>query len=139
MNKYLLKILTSILFVLIQTQAYSQLDSLISVSEKFMPSPYVSDGQQYVALLSEEETAEFSVIFYGGSTYRIVAYNGVEQGISFTMYDKGRNILFSNTDYKNSPYWDFKFENTIECYIEAKLISKNQKSGFAILLIGFKK
>lgn len=139
MKKYLFKIILIIPFILTQGQAYSQLDSIVSVCEKFMPSPFVSDGQQYMALINGDETAEFDVLFYGGGTYRIVACNGIDNGISFTMYDKERNILFSSEDYKNTPYWDFDFENTIECYIEAKLVSEEQKSGFAILLIGFKK
>ena len=56
----------------------------------------------------------------------------------FSVYDKNRKELFSNRDYKNSPFWDFKFISTMECIIEAHLSPNGPSSGFALLLIGFK-
>ena len=60
-------------------------------------------------------------------------FNGCE------ILDQERNLLFSNTDFSNEPYWDFKVENTIECTIEAKLDPNKKLNGCAQLIIAFKK
>jgi len=137
MKKQLYRILALTILILSVGKVNAQMDSVVSVCEQYMSSEFVSDGQQYMALISDDQTAEFDILFYGNNTYRVVACSGVENSLVFTMYDKDRNVLFSSEDYKNTPYWDFKFENTTKCYIEAKLVAE-QKSGFAILLIGFK-
>jgi hypothetical protein len=118
----------------------AQAEVTTAICTKYIVSPFISDGQQYKALLNGEEIAEFHATFYGGSTYRIVGATGQSEGnLVFSLYDKERNLLFTNRDYENSPYWDFKFTSTIDCIIEAGLDSGNQTaSGFAFLLIGFK-
>ena len=121
------------------TNANAQSDTLVKLCTQFLKSPYISDGQQYKALLNGTEIAEFKATFYGGSTYRIVGATGVKLGnLMFTVYDSERNVLFSNKKHQNVPYWDFKFASTIDCIIEAELDTKSLNSGFALLLIGFK-
>ncbi|MBQ9213003.1 MAG: hypothetical protein IJ150_03585 [Bacteroidales bacterium] len=129
-----------IFFVLASLQANAQADTLLKFCAAHIPSSYVSDGQVYQTPVSEDETAEFAVTFYGGSTYRIAACAGLEDGnLIFTLYDHNRNELFSSTDYQNTPYWDFKFTSTVDCYLEARLDEESQtNSAFAIILIGFK-
>jgi hypothetical protein len=117
----------------------AQSETVMDLCTKYIVPPYISDGQQYKALLNGEEVAEFHATFYGGSTYRVVGCTGTSEGnLKFSIYDKERNMLFSNADFNNTPYWDFKFNSTIDCIIEAELDGKNLTSGFAILLIGFK-
>ena len=117
----------------------AQADTIMHVCTQYLQSPFVSDGQQYRAMLSEDETAEFKVTFYGGSTYRIVCCSGFTEGnLIFTVYDNERNKIFSSKDHKNTPYWDFKFNSTVNCIIEAELDTRFSTSGWAILLIGFK-
>ncbi len=117
----------------------AQIENTKELCTKYIVPPFVSDGQQYKALLNGDEVAEFHATFYGGSTYRISACSGSSQGnLIFSIYDRERNLLFTNSDYQNSPYWDFQFTSTNDCIIEAQLNSKVTKSGFAILLIGFK-
>lgn len=103
---------------------------------------FISDGQVYRAFLDEEQAAEFEVTLYGGSTYRVAASAGVDENyLIFEIYDKSpqRNLLFSNMDYNNAPYWDFKVESTIDCYVEARLDMNKKLSGCAIMMIGFEK
>ena len=136
------KFITLITFICIFCYAetsFGQLDSIMQLCSKHLDIDYVSDGQQYKALLNGEEVAEFYTTFYGGSTYRLVGYGGMAEGnLIFSVYDKARNLLFTNQEYNNSPYWDLEFKTTVDCIIEAKLDSKNLASGFAIMLIGFK-
>ena len=130
-----------LLFVIISgtNSAYSQADTIIKVCSQHINSPYISDGQQYKTLLNNDEVAEFHTTFFGGSTYRIIGCSGLSQGnLIITLYDRERNVLFTNKEYSNAPYWDFKFEHTIDCIIEAQLDSKNLSSGFAIIMIAFK-
>lgn len=103
---------------------------------------FISDGQVYRTFLDEDQSAEFEVTLYGGSTYRVAASAGVaENYLIFEIYDKSpeRNLLFSNMDYNNAPYWDFKIESTIDCYVEARLDMNKKLSGCAIMMIGFEK
>lgn len=116
----------------------AQLDSTLNKCKEKMVLPFVTDGQTYTALLNGDEVAEFHTTFYGESTYRVVGYSGTLEGnLIFSVYDRERNLLFSNLDYDNVPYWDFEFEHAMDCIIEARLDSKNVNSGFAVLLIGF--
>ncbi|RLD63933.1 MAG: hypothetical protein DRJ01_02435 [Bacteroidetes bacterium] len=130
-------LLISLNFIFSNT-AFAQIDSITNLCSEYLQPPYISDGQQYSALLNRDEVAEFHATFYGGSTYRIVGFCGLQKGnLEITVYDEERNVLFTNTDYNNIPYWDFKFNSTINCIIEAKIDSKNITSGIAVLLIGF--
>lgn len=119
--------------------ANAQCDSIASLCTKNITKEYISDGQSYRALLVNQETAEFSATFYGGSTYRIAACSGFTDGnLIFSIYDQERNLLFTNSEHKNAPYWDFKLKSTLNCTIEAQLNSTNATSGCAVLLVGFK-
>ncbi len=138
MKKLLYIFLLLSLNFIIGNSLFAQIDSTNNLCAEYLKSPYVSDGQQYSALLNGDEIAEFHATFYGGSIYRIVGFSGLQKGnLTITVYDEERNVLFSNSDYENTPYWDFKFNSTINCIIEAKLDSKNLTSGIAVLLIGF--
>jgi hypothetical protein len=118
---------------------YAQCDTIYNICTDHVSADFISDGQAYRALLAGDQIAEFSATFYGGSTYRIAACCGFTEGnLIFSIYDRDHNMLYSNSEYKNAPYWDFKFTNTLDCTIEAQLNSTNVKSGCAVLAIGFK-
>lgn len=126
-------------FLSVTTKLQAQIDSTISMCQRHMNLPYISDGQFYTAMLNGDEVAEFHATFYGGSVYRLVSYSGTEAGnIIFSVYDQERNLLFTNSDFENTPYWDFQFDYSMDCIIEAALDQKNLNSGIAVLLIGFK-
>lgn len=100
---------------------------------------FISDGQVYSAFLDREK-AEFKTTFFGGSTYRIAASAGSDEHyVIFTVRDVDGNILFSNRNYKNAPYWDFKVNETLEVTIETELDRDLKVTGCAVMLIGFKK
>ena len=139
------KILGRILFVaLILTanpfKGKAQCDTIAKVCAKHIIASFISDGQQYRSLLlNPDETAEFKTTFFGETVYRIAACSGLTDGnLIFNIYDQDRNVIFTNKDYKNAPYWDFKVKSTVEVVIEAKLDPANSGSGCAVLLIGFK-
>ena len=114
----------------------SYLDGSISSSKK---NKFVSDGQVYTAFLDREK-AEFKTTFFGGSTYRIAASAGMDDDyVIFTVKDMEGNILFSNKNYKNSPYWDFMVPSTLPVLIETELDLDKKVTGCAVMLIGFKK
>ncbi len=120
--------------------ANAQCDSTTNMCQKHLGTDYVSDGQVYRALLNGDETAEFHATFFGGTTYRIVGGSGVSEGnLIFSIYDIENNLLFTNNDHKNNPYWDFEFGSTINCRIEGQLDALGEASGCAVLLIGFKR
>lgn len=122
------------------TAAHAQCDTIASLCERNITAAYIPDGQLYRALLSGEETAEFNLTLFGGTTYRIAACSGTSDGnLVFSVFDKDRNLLFSNKEYNNDPYWDLVVANTLEVTINAELDPRRSTSGCAVLLIGFKK
>jgi len=140
MKKGLIKLLFVVCGFVFSNSANAQCDTIANACARHLTAQFISDGQQYRALLlNPEETAEFHATFYGGTTYRIAACSGLSDGnLVFTVYDSERNPLFTNADYKNAPYWDFKIVSTLDCIIEARLKGENQGSGCAVILIGFK-
>lgn len=127
------------LFVGMLSASYAQCDTIASICNKHITSDFISDGQQYRALLLDEEVAEFRATLYGGSTYRIAACSGMDDGnLLFRLYDGERNLIFDNKDYNNTPYWDFVVTSTIEGIIEAQLDPASASTGCAVMLIGFK-
>ena len=135
--------LTRYAFILLFTlavsgNAFSQCDTIADMCMKHISSDFLSDGQQYRALLRSDEMAEFDVTLYGGSKYRISACSGFTDGnLIFTILDKERNILFSNNEHQMSPYWDFQVTSTLDAIIEARLKPSDSESGCAVMLIGF--
>lgn len=100
---------------------------------------FISDGQVYTAFLDREK-AEFKTTLFGGSTYRIAASAGSDEDyVIYTIKDMQGNILFSNKNYKNSPYWDFKVVETLPVTIETELDLDLKVTGCVVMLIGFKK
>ena len=137
-NRYI-KIFLVVLGFSAATTSYAQCDTIANVCAKHLSANFISDGQQYRALLLSGQTAEFHTTFYGGSTYRIAACSGLTDGnLVFTIKDTENNILFTNADFKNSPYWDFKITSTVDCIIEAQLNDASVSSGCVVILIGFK-
>ncbi len=120
--------------------AAAQCDSTAALASKYMNENFVSDGQSYRALLFDDQVAEFNTTFYGGSKYRIISFAGMDKDqLIFTLFDQNGNVLFTNEEYKNSTFWNFEFEDTMEGRIEANLDLTKQKSGCAVLLIGFER
>ncbi len=136
-QKYTLLFL--VLFTGVLSNSFAQCDTIATICEKNISQDFLSDGQEYRALLIEEETAEFHLTLYGESEYRFAACSGLKQSnLLFSVYDKDRNVIFSNKDHEIAPYWDFKVTNTLDVMVEANLNLNNLGSGCAVLLVGFK-
>ena len=139
---YLKITLLSILTVSFNATA-QDCEKIVKVCESYLDgskgkSKFVSDGQVYTAFLDREK-AEFKTTFYGGSTYRIAASAGSDdEYVIFTVRDPNGNILFTNKNHKNAPYWDFKVPRTIPVTIETELDLDKKVTGCAVMLIGFK-
>jgi hypothetical protein len=137
-NKILLSFILFLGVTLFTNKVSAQCDTIASLCSKHFSAKFISDGQTYRSLLLDQEIAEFRATLFGGATYRFSACSGLTDGnLLFSVYDRDRNLLFTNSDYKNAPYWDFKITNTVDCIIEAQLSSGNS-SGCAVLLVGFK-
>lgn len=127
-------------FLVISHVGFSQCDDVATKCAEHLSSSYISDGQFYRALLYSDQVAEFETTLFGSNTYRVAACSGDSGGnLIFRIYDQERNLLFTNMEYSNAPYWDFVVTNTMNCTIEAQLDLNRLESGCAVLLIGFKK
>ncbi len=117
-------------------------ETIVTNCEKYLTgkggSTFISDGQVYTAFLDREK-AEFKTTFYGGTTYRVAASAGSKEDyVIFSVKDMEGNVLFTNRDHKNSPYWDFKVPQTIPVVIQTELDLDKKVTGCAVMLIGFK-
>ena len=100
----------------------------INCANQYSESSYLSDGQDYRALLRGSETAEFYPTFYDENTYRIAACTEIEGGsLLFTIIDTKGHVLFTNKDHENAPYWDLEFKATLECKIIVQLTPETQQ------------
>jgi hypothetical protein len=136
--------LTAILFVAVAGTASAQgiCQGIASRCEKHITTSYIPDGQFYRALLQGDEIAEFNLTLFGGTTYRVAACSGETDGnLVFSVYDtsKERNLLFTNKDHVNAPYWDLAIASTLDVVVEAILDPSKAGSGCAVMLIGFKR
>jgi hypothetical protein len=128
------------------THASAQLDSTTKLTTRRITPPFVSDGQTYFALVTAGQNAAFNATFFSGTTYRIAAASGNTDGnLIFSVYSvdpsspETRQLLFTNSQHNNAPYWDFKVNATVEVVIEATLNpASGKESGFAVMSIGFK-
>lgn len=121
-------------------QAQDLCKSIADRCEKHITNQYIPDGQFYRALLQGDEQAEFNLTLFGGTTYRVAACSGETDGVLvFSVLDKDNNVLFSNKDQGNAPFWDLAVTNTIDVKMEAGLDPSKAGSGCAVMLIGFKK
>jgi len=128
----------AILAIISPLKLNSQEDVLFSDCISQLKSPYVASGQPFRAFLTGDEVAEFHTTFFSGSIYRVVACSHQDNNIIFSIYDKNRNLLFSNEQYETAGSWDFKIEGSVECIVEARLNPQQSTSGIAMLMIGFK-
>ncbi len=141
----LLKYITFSFLLASSSQLVAQQDceKIVSICESYLNGKnqahkFVSDGQVYTAFLDREK-AEFKTTFYGGSVYRIAASAGTEDDfVIFSVKDPDGNVLFTNKNFKDSPYWDFKVPMTIPVTIETELDQDKKVTGCAVMLIGFK-
>lgn len=131
-------IVSALIFATADT--FGQCDSIADRCHNHIRENYISDGQTYKVLLAGDEITEFQTTLYKGNTYRIAACSGnTENNLIFRLTDQERNILFTNSDYATSEYWDFFAENTMPVIIEAQLDKNKADSGCAVIVIGFKK
>jgi len=141
------KILGILLVSLFVNSSFAQeCDSLVSVCYEYLKidkknnKSFISDGQVYQAFVDVEQTAEFKVTLFGGSFYRIATTAGKRDNyVIFNVYDKDRNLLFTNENFDNKPYWDFKIENTMDCFVEARIDIDKKVSGCIVVLLGFQR
>lgn len=134
-----IKIIIILLFSLLSTGLYSQENTSFDDCDKLLNSGYISSGQEYKAKLNENNRAKFYTTFYGGSNYRVITCTDNKNfPLVFSVYDKEKNLLFCNTDYEYTSYWNFTFTSTIDCIIEVELISDKHIKDEVMLLIGFK-
>ena len=139
MKNFLSTVFILALLTGVNSTLFAQCDTIATICQKNFTADYLSDGQEYRALLIEDQTAEFHLTLYGGSTYRFGACSGLSDGnLIFRLYDEERNELFSNKEHQLSPHWDFKVKSTLDVIIEANLNLEKVSSGCAVLLVGFK-
>ena len=119
--------------------AQAQLNQLQHICSLYFSPEYISDGQEYFAQLKPDQKVEFRTTFFSENTYRIVACTNLRRSdVIFSVYDTEKNLLFTNSNYNNSPYWDFRFASTVTCIIQVDVLNQKFTPGYVMLLIGYK-
>ncbi|MEQ8908007.1 MAG: hypothetical protein RIC95_02355 [Vicingaceae bacterium] len=139
MKRYIYLFSLTLFLASAQFEVKAQCDTIATICSENFTKEYLSDGQEYRALLIQEQTAEFHLTLYGGSVYRFGACSGLDSGnLIFRLYDEERNEIFSNKEHDIAPYWDFEVKSTLDVIVEANLNQDKLSSGCAVLLVGFK-
>ncbi len=136
----LLYILSSLVLITVSFgSARAQLNQLQHICSLYFSPEYISDGQEYFAQLKPDQKVEFRTTFFSENTYRIVACTNLRRSdVVFSVYDTEKNLLFTNSNYNNSPYWDFRFSSTVTCIIQVDVHNQKFTPGYVMLLIGYK-
>ena len=134
----------SLIIIFICTVHYSEAQESIDNSFEncinLLGPAYISNGQDYIANLHQNNKATFHTTFYGGTEYRIAACSDFDQPqLILKVFDTEKNLLFSNSKYDYSPYWNLSFTSTVDCVIEISVKSEKKLKDPVKLLIGFKK
>lgn len=127
------------------TNAQEMCSGTAKLCAAYIVPPFVSDGQTYRALLVAGQEAEFHATFFAGTTYRVAGATGETEGnLIFSLFSVDpntgqRDMIYTNSQHNNAPYWDFKVNTTVEVAITATLNpASGKESGCAVILVGFK-
>lgn len=127
------------------TNAQEMCASTAKLCAAHIVAPFVSDGQTYRAFVTAGQDAQFNATFFAGTTYRVAGATGETEGnLTFSLYSVDPNtgqhdMIFTNSQHNNAPYWDFKVNSTVEVAITATLNpASGKESGCAVILVGFK-
>ncbi|MDY0199514.1 MAG: hypothetical protein RBR40_00860 [Tenuifilaceae bacterium] len=135
-------VITFSIFLFIVTPAHklcAQLMQLQHICSLYFSPDYITDGQEYFAEVKPDQKVEFRTTFFANNTYRIVACTNIKRSdVLFSVYDTEKNLLFSNSNYDNTPYWDFHFSSTVTCVIQVDVKNLKFSPGYVMLLIGYK-
>jgi len=112
-------------------------------------SPYTNNGQLTTAYMSPGDSADVSITFNAGKSYRILICSQESIGkVQFKVYDKNRKILYQSKEDEINPFWDFKMTSTQQLYIQITIPKPDTENshklvemlpnGCVSLLIGFK-
>jgi len=125
--------------VMLSSSTSAQLNQLQHICSLYFSPEYITDGQEYLAQLKPDQKVEFRTTFFGDNTYRIVACTNLRRSdVIFSVFDTEKNLLFTNANYNNSPYWDFRFTSTVTCIIQVDVQYQKFTPGYVMLLIGYK-
>ena len=138
MNSQLNKLILLIVAIVFSLSTNAQSITFKNCSD-LLNDDYISDGQEYIAELAENNVAKFYCTFYGGSQYRIIACSDIKDyPLILTVYDAEKNLLFCNKDHQYTNYWNFLFASTIDCIVEIEFEEEKWLKQEVKLLIGFK-
>ena len=130
---------TLALLVMLSSSTSAQLNQLQHICSLYFSPEYITDGQEYLAQLKPDQKVEFRTTFFGENTYRIVACTNLRRSdVIFSVFDTEKNLLFTNANFNNSPYWDFRFTSTVTCIIQVDVQNQKFTPGYVMLLIGYK-
>jgi len=130
---------TLALLIMLLSSTSAQLNQLQHICSLYFSPEYIADGQEYLAQLKPDQKVEFRTTFFGDNTYRIVACTNLKRSdVIFSVFDTEKNLLFTNANYNNSPYWDFRFTSTVTCIIQVDVQNQKFTPGYVMLLIGYK-
>ncbi|MCQ2202253.1 MAG: hypothetical protein MJZ27_09220 [Bacteroidales bacterium] len=138
--KHIIASIMIVLGTLVPNMVNGQAEAVESNCRGYFQKPFLVTNRPYRALLTGDEVAEFRATLFSGTTYRIAAGNVDEskRQVIFSVYDNDRNLLFTNSEYDNAPYWDFSVDGYMDCIVEARLDESQATSGFVIMMTGIK-
>jgi hypothetical protein len=143
MKKFIAPIILLIAAATFTQNANAQCKSFAKNDCKDNLEPYVHDGIFNAAMMAEGETAEIFKTFYSDQDYKIVvcAADNLPADLEFKIYDKQRNLIYSNEDDDYSRSFEFSLEESQQLILSVQIKGDYGKEkpemGCLAIMIGF--
>jgi hypothetical protein len=140
------KLIIILILLIFSICSFAQSKASLNQCSSYFVNGFIPDGQEYKAQLDESNLVRFNATFFEGITYRVAVCGDIpDDQLYFRVFDSDKKLLFSSDKYNYPAWWDFRFESTVECYIEliagtgGTSQTKSFKGKSVCLQIGFKK
>jgi hypothetical protein len=111
-----------------------------NIQERKQKYNFVSDGQEYIVVVKNNNSTRINFIFYPDLEYKINFTPESDYSIiGMEISNLDGKILYTNSDKKFAKEWNFKFHSLINGTINLKLINKLIKEETVRVHITFRK
>ncbi len=105
---------------------------------KMLDQAFISDGQSHKISLSEAEPSKLFYTFVEGLTYQIATCSEKNIHYELKIFDTNKKLMFSGVCATSFKRWDLRFNSTVSCIAEFRLLSSTTKNKQLKVTIGFK-
>lgn len=112
--------------------------SFSQTCESLQNPEYLSDGQYYNLIVNPNEKSKLYITFIEGFTYQIITCSDNHPQYEIKIFDTNMKQLFQDISESYNKSWELKFQSSVSCIAEFRLMGKPVKKSNINVLVGFK-